>query len=109
MNEKILLYVTYPDHKSAESLSYKLIEKKLVACANIFPQVTSIYSWKGDIEKENEVVAIYKSRESHFRKIKDFIEANHSYDTPCVVSLKLADGNTEFLKWISKQTEQESQ
>ena len=34
----------------------------------------------------------------------DLINAEHSYEVPCIVTWKIDDGNGEFLEWIEKQT-----
>ncbi len=41
-----LFYVTCKDKQEAESIAKTLLEEKLVACANIFPEMESFFWWK---------------------------------------------------------------
>ena len=40
------VYITCKDKKEARKISRFLLEKKLIACANIFP-IESMYRWEG--------------------------------------------------------------
>lgn len=53
-----VVYVTVPSMKLATELSTLLLEKRLVACINAIPQVTSIYSWNGGIQTDQEVLMV---------------------------------------------------
>ena len=43
------VYVTVENFKQAETISELAIKKKLCACANIFPEIHSMFEWKGKI------------------------------------------------------------
>ena len=81
----ISIYVTCKDKKEAEKLAKILLEKKLIACANIHP-ISSLYRWKGKIEHSKEYAMILKTKKNMFDEIKDEIKKNHSYDVPCICS-----------------------
>ena len=100
----LFVYVTYPNQESATQLSSLVIQHKLAACANLLPQVTSIYEWNSNIESQTEVVAIYKTQDSCFEKLKTMIIENHSYDCPCIVAIPITHGNDDFLNWIKNTT-----
>jgi periplasmic divalent cation tolerance protein len=56
-----IIFCTCPDKKTAHHIARTLIEKKLAACVNIVPRITSVYSWQGSIETTDEyVVLLYK-------------------------------------------------
>lgn len=97
----ILVYSTFSSEKKAGDICKQLVERSLVACANIFPKHKSIYKWDGEIVEESEFLAIMKTKESQFGSVKDEICKLHSYDTPCVLKLDIAGGNEDFLEWIS--------
>lgn len=99
----LMVYVTCKDEDEARSISSHLLERRLVACANMFP-VKSMYWWEGKIESEDEVVLIMKTRKEHREHIVKEILKLHSYDVPCVEFLKIKDGNPEYLKWIERET-----
>lgn len=98
----ILVYVTCKDVKEAKKVSQTLLEKRLIACTNLFP-INSMYSWKGSINNDSEFVLILKTVEKNFKKIEKEIKKVHSYECPCIISIKVSDVNKEFLKFIKKE------
>lgn len=101
----IMIYVTFPEREEAESVSRRLLEKRMVACANIFPAHGSMYRWEGRIENAEETAVIYKTRSSSFDQVKKEILERHSYECPCIVALPLVQGHAPFFKWIENETE----
>ncbi|PNI76873.1 CUTA isoform 7 [Pan troglodytes] len=49
-------FVTCPNEKVAREIARAVVEKRLAACVNLIPQITSIYEWKGKIEEDSEVL-----------------------------------------------------
>uniref|UniRef100_A0A673UEN1 CutA divalent cation tolerance homolog n=1 Tax=Suricata suricatta TaxID=37032 RepID=A0A673UEN1_SURSU len=49
-------FVTCPNEKVAKEIARAVVEKRLAACVNLIPQITSIYEWKGKIEEDSEVL-----------------------------------------------------
>ncbi len=99
----ILIYVTYKDSSDAEKSAEQLLDKKLIACANFFP-ISSMYNWKGAIEKSNETAAILKTRTENWESVKEFILKNHSYETPCIIKLAEVEANDSYTTWILDET-----
>lgn len=86
----------------AESIASALLEKKLIACANIFPAVTSVYHWQDKIQKDQELVMIAKSSSEKEDEIIKLIKANHSYDCPAILFLDAKPEN-DFGQWLTKE------
>lgn len=101
----ILIYATYPNKEEAQDVSKRLLEARLVACANIFQPHSSMYWWKGEVASEDEVAVIYKTQRHHFEAVRERIVQYHSYDVPCVVSMRLQDLNPEFMRWIADEAD----
>ncbi len=101
----ILIYTTYKDQTSADLIVDKLLDDKLIACANFFP-ITSRYHWKGKIENSNEIVAILKTRTELWEPVKAFIEQHHEYETPCIIRLAEVAANDSYASWIQTETQQ---
>lgn len=94
----IFVYITNPTKKEAEKIARRLLEKRLIACANIFP-VGSFYWWKDKIEHGKEYALIGKTKEKYYRKIIKEVEKIHSYSVPCVAKLP-AFFNEKYKKWL---------
>ena len=78
------------------------LKKKLCACANIFPEIHSMFEWKGKINLEKETVLILKTTEDKFSSLEKLISEKHTYETPCILKLDITNGNKKFLNWIEE-------
>lgn len=93
------VYVTVSSMDEARKISKHLLEKKLIACANIFP-ISSIYRWESEIKEDPEYAIILKTVPENFKTIEKTILSIHTYDTPCIVSWDIKDASVPFFKWV---------
>ena len=96
----IATFITARTMEEAEAIASHLVEEKLAACVNIVPHCTSIYHWKGKVEREREVLMLVKTARSLFSRLAARVTELHSYDVPEVVALPLegiADGYLQYL------------
>lgn len=100
----VTIMITTGDRVTAQSISRKLIEEHLVACANIFA-VDSIYRWKGEVEEAQEQMVLMKARKEDFPTIRDRIASMHPYEVPCIVCYDIAEGLPSYLSWVEGSTE----
>ncbi|HLC84667.1 MAG TPA: divalent-cation tolerance protein CutA [Candidatus Nanoarchaeia archaeon] len=98
----ILIYVTASSKDEAKKISHHLLSKRLIACANIFDGVTSIYRWESKVQEESESVLMCKTSEAKFDQVKSEIEKIHSYSTPCVGKIPI-EFNKNYVEWLSAQ------
>ena len=100
----LFVYCTAPDLKTAEDLAQRILSLKLAACANIFPEIKSLYWWKGNLQKEREIALIFKTRKSLYGRLEGEIKKIHPYECPCVAAFPFSELNAPFLKWLFDQT-----
>lgn len=101
---QVLIYVTTAGAEEAIRIGRILVETRLAACANVLPQMTSIFRWDGQMQEESEAVLIVKTVDSHVDAVIERVKALHSYSCPCVVVLPISGGNPAFLAWINAET-----
>lgn len=94
----IIVYITCKDKKQANMISRKLLDKRLIACANIFP-VSSIYRWKGKLVSDREFVLLAKSVKQRFKSIVREVRKLHSYELPCIEMISTT-ANDNYKKWV---------
>jgi len=99
-----MIYVTAPNRVEALTIAKAVVGERLAACANILEGVSSVYWWEGALQEDVECVLILKTRRDLVAKLTTRIKALHSYDCPCVVALKIEDGNLDYLNWIISKT-----
>lgn len=80
----------------------ELIIKHLAACVNILPKITSIYSWEGKIESDQEQLLLIKSNNETYPAVEHFIAENHPYELPEIIAVPLQHGSNGYLNWISQ-------
>ncbi|MBI2657171.1 divalent-cation tolerance protein CutA [Candidatus Woesearchaeota archaeon] len=96
-----LVYITCKDGKEAEKVSIHLLNKRLIACANIFP-VRSLFWWNGRIEKTAENAVVAKTIGKNLKKLESEVRKIHSYDVPCIIKIN-ATASKEFEEWLGKE------
>ncbi len=94
--------VTVPNIEEGKKIARVLVESKLAACVNIIQNIQSIYSWKGNIEEDNEHLLIIKTKESNVELIIQRVKELHSYSEPECIGLKINKGSETYLNWISE-------
>jgi len=97
---------TFPDRISAKNAAKMLVERRLAACVQMLP-INSVYSWKGEICDDDEVMLFIKSRAALFDKIATAIKDAHSYEVPEITQLPIIGGLPEYLTWIDNNIESE--
>jgi periplasmic divalent cation tolerance protein len=98
--EVLIVFTTWPDVEKARNAARVLVAEKLAACANLVPQVESIYRWEGRIETETEVMMVLKTTIGRYPQLETRIKALHTYAVPEVVSLRVTDGLPGYLRWV---------
>lgn len=101
-----LIYITTGDENEARKIGRTLVEEKLVACVNFRP-IKSIYRWEGEIEEEEEIAMLVKTRAELADKVIERVKELHSYEVPCIVSLPIEKGYPDFLQWIGESTKKD--
>ncbi len=91
----------------ARQISRLLVEKRLVACANIIPWVESVFLWNGQVDTAQESKVIFKTRRSLFELVKEVILKNAKYELPEILMTPILDGNKEYLDWVEESTRKE--
>lgn len=100
----VSIYITAPDQKEAEKIGETVVRERLAACANIIPNMRSVYWWNDRLEKSDETVLILKTTEENAEAIIRRVKELHSYENPCIVALPIIKGSREYLKWIKEET-----
>lgn len=99
-----ILYVTFSSKEEAVSIAGRLLAEKLIACANIFDNSTSIYRWQGEVQQASEAIFFAKTTQEQSEKAISRIKELHSYELPCIVLLPVESGFKPFIEWVGKET-----
>jgi periplasmic divalent cation tolerance protein len=102
MLDKIVLVTTCESVAEADKIASALVENRLAACVNILPGVSSVYRWKGTVERASEIILLIKTSRPLLAQVQAEIERLHSYELPEVIALQIVDGSERYLEWLDQ-------
>jgi periplasmic divalent cation tolerance protein len=101
--EQGVLLTALSSQEDARRLARMLVEEKLAACVQLLP-IESFYRWEGEVQNENEVLLLIKTRTSLFDAAIARIKAAHPYTVPQIVGWPFSAGHQPYLDWIDAVT-----
>lgn len=102
----IIVYVVCGSKEEAKKIGKALLKKRLCGCVNIFANMTSLCFWPPKTNKFCEVketVLLVKTMEEKFAEIETETRKLHSYDTPCIFSIRVDKIGKSYLKWLKQE------
>ena len=99
----VIIVSTFPNKTSITKIANQLVKKKLVACVNII-KISSVYAWKGKIEKQPEYLALFKTIKKNQIVLKNELRKLHPYDIPEIAEINVDSINQSYLKWLVDST-----
>ena len=84
MRSLSVIQTTIDDKTVLDSLITRLLEKKLVACAQV-STIQSSFWWKEAIQTTDEFILVLKLPSENKNQVIGFIEKNHSYEVPEII------------------------
>jgi periplasmic divalent cation tolerance protein len=104
MTDVLIVFVTVGHMDEALKIGRTLVEERQVACANIVPQIHSVYRWKGEVCNNQECLVIMKTESSLFPSLQGRIRQLHSYEVPEIIAFPVTRGLPEYLEWVVQNT-----
>lgn len=98
--EYLLILVTTANKKEAEKIANHLLNDKLIACANIFGPITSLFQWSGNVDRAEEYLMFMKSKKDLFERLTEAVKTIHSYEVPEILAFEVTDGSRTYLDWL---------
>ena len=105
MAHVILVLTTVPSDALGEEIATALITERLAACVNISAPMTSIYRWKGNVERDTERQLVIKTTVDRVKVLQQRIKELHSYELPEFIVIELSGGSEAYLQWIASETQ----
>jgi len=96
----VIALTTAPSAEVAERIGHSLVEERLAACANVVAGITSIYRWRGSMEREDEVLVILKTTRRGVPALERRVVELHPYEVPEVIVLPVDAGHAPYLAWV---------
>lgn len=98
----VFIHTTCANKEEAEALGKLIIDKKLGACVHFWP-INSMYNWKGEFKKMEEVMIVIATFESKLEDVNDIISQHHSYSTPMIAGVDVRRINRAYKEWMTEE------
>jgi len=99
-----LVLTTVPDQETGERIVRQLVDERLVACGNLVPGVTSIYRWRGEVQREGEVLLLLKTRADAVDRLFRRVPEIHPYEVPELLVFPASAGHPPYCGWVVEET-----
>ncbi len=95
-----LVLSTAGSEEEGQRIGKTLVKKRLAACVNIIPGITSHFYWGRKLCTEREVILLIKTVKRELQEIACNIKEIHSYSVPEILFIKIEGGNKKYLDWV---------
>ena len=106
MRPIIFVSTTLETKEDAERLARLLLERKLIACAQISGPITSFYRWEGETTSATEFTLSLKTTPLCTEAIKTLLRREHPYDLPEIIVQEVFDSSEEYAGWVYGEVRQ---
>lgn len=100
----LIVLITTANRREAEQIAKALVTNQLAACANLVTPVTSIFRWKGRVEKSREILLMAKTTSRRYFALEKMVRSMHSYDVPEIIAVEVKHGLRPYVEWVRKET-----
>jgi periplasmic divalent cation tolerance protein len=101
----VAVLTTAPSAEVADRIGTALVEEKLAACANLVPGVSSVFRWKGEVQRETEVLVILKTTAARLGELHRRLVDLHPYEVPEMLAFDVREGHPPYLAWVRAEVE----
>jgi periplasmic divalent cation tolerance protein len=88
----------------AEALARTLVERRLAACVNVVPGLTSVYRWQGEVQADPESLLVVKTDRDRLADLLPALGELHPYEVPEALVLAPESGAAPYLAWLTAES-----
>ncbi len=103
VSRHVEVQITCGSPVEAERIADALVDRRLAACVQQLP-IRSTYRWEGEVEHDEEILLLVKTRAERFDEIAATVADLHSYDVPALTAVAIVTGSDDYLAWIDDET-----
>ena len=96
-----LIWSPFADQATALAAVRTLLTEGLIACGNLLPGMTSVFSWQGRVETAQEVGVLLKTNAALLDHAIARLAELHPYEDPAVLGWCCASGAPATLEWLA--------
>ena len=97
----VVVLISCPSRAAGAKIAHALVRRRLAACVNLLPGLTSIFVWRGKLERCREVLLIAKTTAARFPALRRAVRTLHPYTVPEILALRVQAGDPPYLRWVT--------
>nr|WP_166177678.1 divalent-cation tolerance protein CutA [Altererythrobacter segetis] len=97
-----LIWSPFESEEAAAKAASQLLDEGLIACANIFPGVRSLYVWQGERGEAKECGALFKTEAGLLDRAVARLAAIHPYETPAIAGWRADAVPPSTAAWLGE-------
>lgn len=95
-----LIWCPFPDPAIAATVASALIDEGLIACANMLPDMHSLFVWNGERGESNETGALLKTDAALLDKAIARLGELHPYEEPAILGWRCDAALPATAAWL---------
>lgn len=100
----LVVLTTISDVERGKLFARQIITKRLAACCNIVPGISSVFRWENEPNDDEECLIIMKTAKNRYLELEEFVRNEHPYNVPELIALPVEACMQEYLSWTLKET-----
>ncbi|GGZ86453.1 divalent-cation tolerance protein CutA [Novosphingobium arvoryzae] len=97
-----MIWCPFPDENVARSVAGKVLDERLVACANMLGSTLSLFVWQGSQRQAEETGVLFKTDAVLLDRAVQRIAELHPYQAPAVLGWRCEAGAPATLAWLAE-------
>lgn len=95
-----LIWCPFPDQAAAATVASALLDEGLIACANMLPEMQSLFSWNGERGESRETGVLLKTDAALLDKAIARLGELHPYEEPAILGWRCDAALPATTAWL---------
>ncbi|GAB5348699.1 divalent-cation tolerance protein CutA [Alteriqipengyuania sp. 357] len=97
-----LIYTVFASREDAKAVAAKLLDERLVACANVIGRIEALFEWDGERGQGEEIAVLFKTHADRLDAAVARLDDLHPYDTPAILGWRADASGSATGPWLAE-------
>lgn len=97
-----LIWSPFSSAEDARGVAEALLQENLIACANIVPELLSVFRYDGEVQSAAEVGALFKTTAERLDAATARLAKLHPYDVPAIMGWRVDSAPSPTRDWLAE-------
>jgi periplasmic divalent cation tolerance protein len=100
IHDLVVVTTTFAMREHANEMATRVIQQRVVACAQVDGPIESFYEWDGQTCQETEWRLTMKTTRTSLTKLHSLVHAHHPYQQPQWIVLPVLEASAGYAAWV---------